>query len=163
MKASITNYRQAPRKVRLIGDLIKGKEAGRALAELTLLVKRGAKPMHTLLASAIANARNSANMSESELFVKSVRVDKGLVMKRMMPRARGRGFPIHKHTSNVMIELAHIAEAGDKTAIGKKQAKLAKRESKPSKPKTVKAKSETPKTKVVKKAETETAETKTEN
>jgi large subunit ribosomal protein L22 len=152
MKASITNYRQAPRKIRLIGDLIKGKEATRALAELELLVKRGAKPMHTLLASAIANARHSANMSESELFVKSVRVDKGLVMKRMMPRARGRGFPIHKHTSNVMIELAHVAEAGSKTAIGKKQAKLSRKENK-----VVKAK------KVVTKAKTKIAETKTVN
>jgi large subunit ribosomal protein L22 len=128
MKASLTNYRQAPRKVRLIGDLIKGKEATRALAELDLIVKRGSKPMRTLLASAIANARTGSNMSESELFVKSVRVDKGLVLKRMMPRARGRGFPIHKHTSHVSIELAHVAEAGNKTSIGKKQAKLAKKE-----------------------------------
>lgn len=135
MKASLTNYRQAPRKIRLIGDLIKGKEVARALAELDLLVKRGSKPMRTLLASAVANARTGSNMSESELFVKSVRVDKGLVLKRMMPRARGRGFPIHKHSSHVFIELAHIAEAGSKTDIGKKQAKLAKRETRVSKSK----------------------------
>ena len=110
--------------------------------------------MQTLLASAIANAHHTANMSESELFVKSVRVDKGLVMKRMMPRARGRGFPIHKHTSNVMIELAHVAEAGPKTAVGKKQTKLAKLEQASLKTKiirkVVKAKSKTAETKVVK-------------
>jgi large subunit ribosomal protein L22 len=127
MKATLTNYRQAPRKVRLIGDLIKGKEASRALAELTILIKRGAKPMHTLLESALSNARTNNNLSESELFVKSVRVDKGIVLKRMMPRARGRGFPIHKHTSHVVIELAHTGEAGPKTALGKKLAKQTKK------------------------------------
>jgi large subunit ribosomal protein L22 len=105
MKATLSNYRQAPRKIRLIADLIKGKDASRALAELSLLIKRGAKPMHTLLSSAIANARQNQNLSESELIVKNVRVDKGLVLKRFMPRARGRAFPIHKHTSNVVVEL----------------------------------------------------------
>lgn len=130
MKATLTNYRQAPRKVRLIGDLIKGKEATRALAELSMLVKRGSLPMHTLLASAIANARHNSNLSESELFVKSVRVDKAVVLKRMMPRARGRGFPIHKHTSHVVIELAHTNEAGPKTALGKKLVKQSKRATK---------------------------------
>jgi large subunit ribosomal protein L22 len=110
MKATLSNYRQAPRKVRLIGNLIKGKDAAQALAQLSLLIKRGAKPMHTLLTSAVANARQSANMAASELFVKSVRVDKGIVLKRSMPRARGRAFPIHKHTSHVAIELAPKSE-----------------------------------------------------
>lgn len=130
MKAILTNYRQAPRKVRLIGDLIVGKEVSRALAELTLLTKRGALPMKTLLNSAVSNARHNQNMSESELFVKSVRVDKGVVLKRFMPRARGRAFPIHKHNSHVVIELAHIKDAGKGTQIAKKQAKLAKKASK---------------------------------
>lgn len=110
MKATLSNYRQAPRKVRLIGNLIQGKDAAQALAQLSLLIKRGAKPMHTLLTSAVANARQNANMAASELFVKSVRVDKGIVLKRSMPRARGRAFPIHKHTSHVAIELAPKSE-----------------------------------------------------
>jgi large subunit ribosomal protein L22 len=114
MKAKLSNYRQAPRKVRLIADLIKGKDAARALAELSLLIKRGAKPMHTLLTSALANARTLSNIAESDLFVKSVRVDKGLVLKRSMPRARGRAFPIHKHTSNVLLELAHKKDKASK-------------------------------------------------
>jgi large subunit ribosomal protein L22 len=131
MKAILTNYRQAPRKVRLIGDLIVGKEVDRALAELTLLTKRGAAPMRTLLSSALANAVHNNSASGSDLFVKSVRVDKGLVLKRMMPRARGRGFPIHKHNSHVVIELAPKTEAGKKTFVGKKlikaNSKLAKK------------------------------------
>ena len=102
MKASLPNYRQAPRKVRLIADLIKGKTASQAQGILTHLIKRGALPIKKLLDSAVANAGVSADT----LVVKSARVDKGVVMKRWMPRAMGRAFPIHKHTSKVIIELA---------------------------------------------------------
>jgi large subunit ribosomal protein L22 len=102
MKASLNNYRQAPRKVRLIADLIKGKTASQAQGILTHLIKRGALPIKKLLDSAVANAGVSADT----LVVKSARVDKGVVLKRWMPRAMGRAFPIHKHTSKVIIELA---------------------------------------------------------
>jgi large subunit ribosomal protein L22 len=102
MKASIKNYRQAPRKIRLIADLIKGKSAAQAQGILSHLVKRGALPMKKLLDSAVANA----GVSAETLVVKNATVDKGTVIKRWMPRAMGRAFPIHKHTSNVVIELA---------------------------------------------------------
>ncbi len=101
MKASLNNYRQAPRKVRLIADLIKGKSAAQAQGILSHLIKKGALPMKKLLDSAVANAGVSADA----LVVKSATVDKGTVIKRWMPRAMGRAFPIHKHTSNVVIEL----------------------------------------------------------
>lgn len=102
MKASIPNYRQAPRKVRLITDLVKGKQAHVAQAMLANLVKRGALPIKKLLDSAIANSGVPAD----QLVVKTATVDKGVVIKRWMPRAMGRAFPIHKHTSKVFIELA---------------------------------------------------------
>lgn len=102
MKASLNNYRQAPRKVRLIADLIKGKSALQAQAILSHLIKRGALPIKKLLDSAVANA----GVDASTLVVKNATVDKGPVMKRWMPRAMGRAFPIHKHTSKVVIELA---------------------------------------------------------
>jgi large subunit ribosomal protein L22 len=102
MKASLNNYRQAPRKVRLIAELIKGKSATQAQGILSHLIKRGALPMKKLLDSAVANA----GVSSDSLIVKSARVDKGVVIKRWMPRAMGRAFPIHKHTSKVIIELA---------------------------------------------------------
>ena len=102
MKASLNNYRQAPRKVRLIADLIKGKSASQAQGILTHLIKKGALPMKKLLDSAVANAGVSADT----LVVKTATVDKGVVIKRWMPRAMGRAFPIHKHTSKVVIELA---------------------------------------------------------
>ncbi len=101
MKASLKNYRQAPRKVRLVTDLIKGKNAAQAQAMLANLVKRGALPIKKLLDSAIANS----GVPASSLVVKNATVDKGVVIKRWMPRAMGRAFPIHKHTSKVFIEL----------------------------------------------------------
>lgn len=105
MKAILNNYRQSPRKVRLITDLVKGKSAIQAQAILSNLIKRGSLPIKKLLDSAVANAGGDA----SKLVVKSARVDKGVVIKRWMPRAMGRAFPIHKHTSKVVIELAPVA------------------------------------------------------
>lgn len=104
MKASLNNYRQAPRKVRLIAELIKGKSALQAQAILSHLIKRGALPIKKLLDSAVANA----GVPASDLMVKTATVDKGVVIKRWMPRAMGRAFPIHKHTSKVYIELAPV-------------------------------------------------------
>ena len=104
MKASLKSHRQAPRKVRLITDLVKGKRADIAQAMLVNLIKRGALPIKKLLDSAIANS----GVPASELKIKNATVDKGVVMKRWMPRAMGRAFPIHKHTSKVAIELEKI-------------------------------------------------------
>ena len=104
MKASLNNYRHAPRKVRLIAELIKGKSAVQAQGILTHLIKKGALPMKKLLDSAVANA----GVPVDTLMVKVATVDKGAVIKRWMPRAMGRAFPIHKHTSKVVIELAEV-------------------------------------------------------
>ena len=104
MKAYLKNYRQAPRKVRLVANLIKGKLVANADLELKHLAKRAALPMEKLLASAVANAKVAGENPEN-LIVKNVTVDKGLVMKRMMPRAFGRGAPIHKHMCHVTLTL----------------------------------------------------------
>lgn len=101
MKATLKNYRQAPRKVRLIADMIKGKRVDMALAQLDHLIKRGALPVKKLLLSAVANSKKNPK----DLTVFTTSVDKGVVLKRMMPRAMGRGFPIHKHTSHITINL----------------------------------------------------------
>jgi large subunit ribosomal protein L22 len=101
MKAKLTNYRQAPRKVRLLAGLIQGKSADVALVQLEHYVKRGSLPMKKLLQSAIANSGKDA----SSLIVSSARVDKGIVMKRFMPRAFGRAAQILKKCSHIVIEL----------------------------------------------------------
>src|SRR5690606_20295515 len=113
MKAILKNYRQAPRKVRLVADLIKGKSVANAALELKHLAKRAALPMEKLLASAVANATVSG-VDKDSLIVKNVRVDKGLVMKRYMPRAFGRSAPIHKHASHVILTLAEDTKKAKK-------------------------------------------------
>jgi large subunit ribosomal protein L22 len=89
--------------------LIKGKKVDVALNELNHLVKRGSLPVKKVLLSAIANAVKNGGKSEANLFVKEARVDDGLVLKRMMPRARGQGKPILKRTSHIMITLGEKA------------------------------------------------------
>jgi large subunit ribosomal protein L22 len=104
MKANLKNYRQSPRKVRLIATLIQGKKVEDAERELELLVKRGSAPILKILLSAVANAEQMGK-SKKDLKVKEARVDSGVTLKRMMPRARGRGFQILKRSSNIQIVL----------------------------------------------------------
>lgn len=105
-KAQLSNYRQAPRKVRLVADLVRGKSAARALMLLDMLPKRASMPMAKLIRSAVANAEGA---SASDLYISKIAVDGGIVFKRMMPRARGRGAQILKRTSHVVVELEKSA------------------------------------------------------
>lgn len=107
MKASVKNYKQAPRKVRLVADLVKGKSLEAAKLELKHLAKRASLPMEKLIDSAAANAVVAGAKAEN-LIIKNVRVDKGLIMKRWMPRAFGRSAPIRKRTSHVLVELEEV-------------------------------------------------------
>ena len=118
MKAHLTNYRQSPRKVRLVTDAVRGKSVTEALAILAHMPKRAATPIEKLLVSAVANAKN-AGLDMESLRVASVNVDKGIVMKRFMPRARGRGAQILKRTSHVTLTL-------DQGAISKKNTRRAR-------------------------------------
>ena len=105
MKAFLKNYRQSPRKVRLVAGLVKGKRVADAIAELDFLAKRAGAPIKKLLLSAVANAKQQGIEVEN-LFIKELRVDKGIVMKRMMPAAMGSGHRINKRTSHLNILLA---------------------------------------------------------
>ena len=145
MKAYLKNYRQAPRKVRLVANLIKGKNVDVAMLELKHLAKRAALPMEKLLASAVANAKVGGADVEL-LMVKDVQVDKGIVLKRHMPRAFGRASAIHKHSSHVTLTLAEKA-GGKKAAKAEKAEAKAEKKAKPAKAAAVK---KTPKAKAVK-------------
>ena len=105
MKAFLKNYRQSPRKVRLVADLIKGKPVEIALLEFSYLPKRAALPILKLVKSAVANAKNDGLTAE-DLVVKNLTVDKGMVLKRIMPRARGSAAQILKRMSHVRLELS---------------------------------------------------------
>jgi large subunit ribosomal protein L22 len=121
MKSFLKNYRQSPRKVRLVADLVRGKNVDNALMQLDFLPKRASEPMKKLLNSAIANALNLGTQKEN-LFVKEIRVDKGIVMKRMMPAAMGSGHRINKRTSHIAIVLGEkvVFEKGTEKKVSKR-------------------------------------------
>jgi len=104
MKAILKNYRQAPRKVRLVADMIRGKRVPDALSALSFLPKRSSLPMKRLLESATANAK-AQGVADTALVVSKISVDKGTTFTRFMPRARGRATPIRKHSSHVTLIL----------------------------------------------------------
>lgn len=104
MKAILKNYRQSPRKVRLIADLVRGKKAVDALTTLRFLDKRAAGPFAKVIESAVANAKQQGNSLEA-LFIKDVQVNKAPTMKRFMPRARGSASRINKRNSHISVEL----------------------------------------------------------
>lgn len=108
--ASLKNYRQSPRKVRLVANLVKGKKVDEALNMLGHVTKRATKPLAALVLSAVANAKNNFNIEKDNLIIKEMRVDGGAVLKRSMPRARGSAFPIKKRTSHVSVVLAPKVE-----------------------------------------------------
>ena len=105
MKAILSNYRQAPRKTSLIAGLIRGKSVKQSKIILENLIKRGAAPVLKLLNSAVSNAKVNDKVTNVDDMVVSITANKGKVLKRYQPRAMGRSFPIHKHTSHIVIEL----------------------------------------------------------
>jgi large subunit ribosomal protein L22 len=117
--ATLSNYRQSPRKVRLVADLVRGKKVEEALQQLQFLAKRAGDPVQKLIKSAMANAEH-LNIKKDGLFIKELRVDKGVVLHRFMPRARGRAFPIKKRTSHVVVVLDTEAPKKSKKAKSQK-------------------------------------------
>ncbi|MFA6601786.1 MAG: 50S ribosomal protein L22 [Candidatus Paceibacterota bacterium] len=108
IKASLKNHRIAPRKVRVVADMIRGKGAIEASRILVHAERKARGPLGTLLDSAIANAKNNFQIEADSLFVKEIRVDQGYVLKRSMPVSRGSAHPIRKRTSHVSIVLAPV-------------------------------------------------------
>lgn len=119
--ATLSNYRQAPRKVSLVAGLIRNQPAAHALVLLEHLPKRASEPMAKLVRSAISNARQQG-LNADDLVISRIEVGKGIVFKRMMPRARGRGAPIHKKTSNVRLTLTERPRKAKKAAVKKVKA-----------------------------------------
>lgn len=110
-RATLKNYHQAPRKVRLVADLVRGKTAEHALALLGSLPKRASEPLAKLIRSAVANSGAAAR----EMYVSKVQVEQGLVLKRSMPRARGRASAIHKKSSHIILSLSRKENAKPQT------------------------------------------------
>ena len=102
-KAVAKNVRIAPRKVRVVMDLIRGKSVADAFAILKFTPKVGAEAIEKVLKSAVANAENNFDMNVDNLYVSSCFVDEGPTMKRIHPRSRGQAFKILKRTSHITV------------------------------------------------------------
>jgi large subunit ribosomal protein L22 len=122
MKAYLKNYRQSPRKVRLVAGLVRGKNVEDAMVSLSFLAKGASTPLRKLLISAVANAKQMG-IEKENLLIKELRVDKGITMKRMMPRAMGRGHRINKRTSHITLALAEKVVSVPATKKIKAEAK----------------------------------------
>ncbi len=103
--ARLRYLRIAPRKVRLVVDLIRGRAVEEALNILTFSEKRASKPMAKLLKSAVANADNQGEVDVDKLFIDTIHVDEGPTWRRWLPRAMGRATRIRKRTSHVTLIL----------------------------------------------------------
>ncbi len=104
--AKLTLIRMSPRKTRTVADLIRGKVIQEALNILTFLPNPSAHIIHKLLRSAISNAEQKGVNNIDKLFVKSIYVDGGAVLKRFVPRAMGRASKIRKPTSHISVVLS---------------------------------------------------------
>jgi large subunit ribosomal protein L22 len=108
--AKLRYLRIAPRKVRLVADLIRGKSVEEAQTILSFTIKKAALPLLKLLNSAIANAKNNFQLDPANLYISKLTVDEGPKYKRWMPRARGMASEIQKKTSHVTIVLDEIVK-----------------------------------------------------
>lgn len=110
MKATLNNYRQSPRKVRLVADLIRGKGIERARGILRFLDKKSAGDIKKLVESATANAAQQKKAVDN-LIVQDIRVDSATTLRRWRPRAFGRAMPFRRRTSRITLELGEKANA----------------------------------------------------
>jgi len=118
--AKLKHLRIAPRKVRLVADLVRGKMALESLVVLNHVTKRAAGPMAKLLQSAIVNAKNNFELDENILYISKLTVDEGPKLKRWRPRAMGRAYPIQKKTSHITIILKEKESNQPKVKTGVK-------------------------------------------
>ena len=105
VKAKLRYTRTAPRKIRLVADMIRGKDVNEAIQILSFVNKKSAPMIKKLLQSAVANADQKKTVDVDTLFVKHISVDQGPTLKRYMPRAMGRASEIKKKTSHVNLVL----------------------------------------------------------
>jgi len=126
--SKLKDLRIAPRKVRLIADLIRRKKAEEAQTILAFTIKRGSRPLLKLLKTALADAKNNFQLDAANLYISKITVDEGPILKRWRPRSRGMAYPIKKRTSQITLILEEI-ETGRKIKEIKEKAREEKSQS----------------------------------
>jgi len=104
-KALARYIRISPQKARLVADLVRGKSVDHAINALRFLPKKGARLLKKVIESAVANASQNESIDVDTLYVKSIFIDGGPMLKRIMPRAQGRANRILKRTSHITVVL----------------------------------------------------------
>lgn len=104
-KASLRYARVGAQKARLVADMVRGQNVNQAVKTLTVLNKKSSLIIKKLIESAVANADYKKTMDIDKLFVKTIYVDQGPVLKRFRPRAQGRAYGIRKKTSHINVTL----------------------------------------------------------
>ncbi|ATD31355.1 50S ribosomal protein L22 [Macrococcoides bohemicum] len=122
-KAVARTIRIAPRKVRLVLDLIRGKEVAEAIAILKLTNKASSPVVEKLLMSALANAEHNYDMNIDTLIVKEAYANEGPTLKRFRPRAQGRASAINKRTSHITIVVGDKEVKTSNEAVTTEEAK----------------------------------------
>lgn len=106
IKAHLRYLPITPRKVRLVADAIRGKWADDALHTLRFIPKRAALPLAKLLKSAMSNAEHNFKLQKDGLYIRSLLVNEGPVLRRFLPRARGRATPLRHRRSHITMVLS---------------------------------------------------------
>jgi len=105
-KAIAKTVRIAPRKARLVADLVRGKNVKEAQAILMFTPRAASPIILKVLNSAIANAEHNLELNIDDLFVKEIFINEGVRLKRLLPRAKGQGDIIQKRTSHITVVVA---------------------------------------------------------
>ena len=103
VKATAKTVRNTPRKVRLVLDLIRGKDAKEALAILKFTPNRAAEIITKVVKSAVANATHNFQLDEEKLYIKACYANEGVTLKRFLPRAKGSASALNKRTSHITV------------------------------------------------------------
>ena len=111
--ARLVNIPSSPRKMRLGADMVRGMEVNKALGVLRFSSKQAATPMEKLLRSAISNweQKNGRQADEGELYISKIYVDESMTLKRLRPRAQGRGCRIRKRSNHLTIYVDTLPNA----------------------------------------------------
>ena len=127
--ATLKNFRQAPRKMRMVADTVRGKKVSQALTNLDFMAKKASMPIKNLIQSALANAK-AQDIPTENLIVKVIKVDSGKVLYRRRPAARGSAHTVRKRTSAIFVELGEVEKSKKFNKLNKEIPKTEKLEKK---------------------------------
>ena len=131
--AKLNYLRIAPRKMRLLADLIRGEKIEKAITLLDFSIKKGSRPLKKVLEQAVANAENNFQLEKPSLYISKITIDEGPKLKRWRARARGRAARIEKKTSHISLTLSEVKERKKKKVKKVSVAKVKKAEEKKTK------------------------------